>query len=173
MKKTFSGLMVGAMLVGGAFQTASLVSAQAQTGNSGSGEVKVTYNANIVAPDVGTDPDFAVLIPSSYQMSDKDQYIEGVLKMVDKDDYTQAYTGGTTIDVTVQSDNGFVFANGGQYKIVDSKKATVWDASTSSPVTLKAGTVDKAINAQLTKKAGKDKANTPSADKLTFSYVVK
>ncbi len=170
MKKVMCGLMAVATLGGVALQTAT--AASAATGDAGTGEVKVTYNANVINPDVGSDPDFMVLIPSAYQLSDKQQIFEGSMKLVDKDDYTKDYAGTSVVDVTVQSANSFKFANGGAYRISDENGATVWDATKTSAVTLKAGSVDKTLNAQLTKKADKTKVNIPSSDKLTFSYSV-
>lgn len=171
MKKVLSGLMAVATLGGIALQTATVASAA--TGDSGSGEARVTYNANVIDPGVGTDPDFMVLIPSAYQLSDKQQIFEGSMKLVDKDDYTKDYAGASELQVTVHSDNGFKFANGGEYRISDENNATVWDAAKNDAVVMKAGSVTKTLNAQLTKKADKAKVNVPSSDKLTFNYTVK
>lgn len=173
MKKTFSSLVMGVLLIGGAVQTANLVSAEAQTGDTGLGEAKVTYNVNEMNPEIGTDPDFVVNIPSSYNLSDDQQVVKGSISLKDKKDRTKAYVGSAEIEVKVTSASNFTFANGGQYKIVDDTNALVWDDTKTDAITLKAGNTDKVLNAQLKKKADSDKENIAGADKLTFTYTVK
>ena len=95
--------------------------------------------------------------------------------MVDKNDFTKDYAGTAEIGLSIQSENGFTFANGGKYQLVDDANATVWDETKTEAdaMTFKAGAVSKVVNAKLTKKADQAKVNIPSSDKLTFTYTVK
>ena len=98
----------------------------------GQGQAQVTYNVNQINPDDPTaNPDFTVLIPSVYQLTDASAKTPaaGEVSIKDAQDLSKDYTGDQTVNVSVTSTKNFTFDNGGVYKLVTE------DNSTSIPAT--------------------------------------
>lgn len=170
MKKVSSLLMAAAILGSSVAQTSAF--ADSQVGDQGTGEAKVTYNAShVIDPDVGTDPDFAVVIPSGYALSNDTTIAKDKVMMADKDDLSKAYAGNTTIKVNVASQNAFKFVDAGSaetgatYKLTDGGK----DGNALTEFVMSKDAAEKEADAVLTKKANKTVA---ASDTLTFNYEV-
>lgn len=132
--------------------------------STGVGQAQVTYNVNTADPDDPTaNPDFTVLIPTEYQLSNKQKVSAGAVALKDAKDVTQNYTGDKAVKVAVTSAKNFQFDNGGTYKLVDGNKAAI-----PAEITLNKTAVSSVVNAQLIKEGSK----TASADMLTFNYTV-
>ncbi|EPM7560442.1 hypothetical protein ACTPL8_002883, partial [Enterococcus faecium] len=92
--------------------------------STGVGQAQVTYNVNTATPDDPTsNPDYAVLIPTQYELSDKSPLSAGSIAMKNIDDVSQNYAGEQSIKVSIHSAKNYHFDNGGIYKLVDDKKA--------------------------------------------------
>ncbi|WP_237461777.1 hypothetical protein, partial [Enterococcus faecium] len=66
--------------------------------DTGTGKAQVTYNVNTAGPDDPTaNPDFAVLIPTEYQLSDKQKVSAGAVALKDAKDVTQNYAGDKAV----------------------------------------------------------------------------
>ncbi|EME7159953.1 hypothetical protein O5W32_002566, partial [Enterococcus faecium] len=130
----------------------------------GQGQAQVTYNVNTADPaDPTANPDFTVLIPTEYQLSNKQKVSAGAVALKDAKDVTQNYTGDKAVKVEVTSAKNFQFDNGGTYKLVDGNKADI-----PAEITLNKTAVSSVVNAQLTKEGSK----AASVDMLTFNYTV-
>jgi len=130
----------------------------------GKGQAQVTYNVNTANPDDPTaNPDFTVLIPTEYQLSNKQKVSVGAVALKDAKDVTQNYTGDKAVKVAVTSAKNFQFDNGGTYKLVGGNKADI-----PAEITLDKTSTSSEVNAQLTKEGSK----TAAADMLTFNYTV-
>lgn len=133
---------------------------------SGQGKAQVIYNVNTITPDDPTaNPDFTVLIPSVYQLSDSNLKTaeQGEVSLKDAQYFSKDYAGDQTVNVSVTSAKDFKFDNGGEYKLVQED-----GASLPSTVPLSKTATKSAVNALLTK-AGSKAAST---DTLTFNYNV-
>ncbi len=131
---------------------------------TGTGTAQVTYNVNTITPDDPTaNPDFTVLIPTAYQLSDQQKVSSGALALKDAKDLTKNYAGDKAVKVTVASAKHFQFDNGGTYKLVDGNKADI-----PAEITLNKTNASSVVNALLTKEGTK----TASTDVLTFNYTV-
>jgi len=132
--------------------------------STGAGQAQVTYNVNTANPDDPTaNPDFTVLIPTEYQLSNKQKVSVGAVALKDAKDVTQNYTGDKAVKVAVTSAKNFQFDNGGTYKLVGGNKADI-----PAEITLDKTSTSSEVNAQLTKEGSK----TAAADMLTFNYTV-
>ncbi|EGP4895215.1 hypothetical protein FI615_002760 [Enterococcus faecium] len=132
--------------------------------DTGTGKAQVTYNVNTAGPDDPTaNPDFAVLIPTEYQLSDKQKVSAGAVALKDAKDVTQNYAGDKAVKVAVTSAKNFQFDNGGTYKLVDGNKADI-----PAEITLNKTATTSVVNALLTKEGTKSAAT----DMLTFNYTV-
>ena len=125
------------------------------------GQAQVTYNVN--TDDPTANPDFTVLIPTEYQLSNKQKVSAGAVALKDAKDVTQNYTGDKAVKVAVTSAKNFQFDNGGTYKLVDGNTADI-----PAEITLNKTATSSVVNAQLTKEGSK----TAFADILTFNYTV-
>ncbi|EPM7560384.1 hypothetical protein ACTPL8_002820 [Enterococcus faecium] len=129
---------------------------------TGHGQAQVTYNVNTATPDDPTsNPDYAVLIPTQYELSDKSPLSAGSIAMKNIDDVSQNYAGEQSIKVSIHSAKNYHFDNGGIYKLVDDKKADI-----PAEITLNKTTPSSVVNAHLEHKGLKQ----PSSDVLTFTY---
>lgn len=132
----------------------------------GQGKAQVTYNVNAITPDDPTaNPDFTVLIPTVYQLSDSNlkTAAQGEVSVKDAQDLSKDYAGNQTINVSVTSAKAFKFDNGGEYKLVKEDGAAL-----PATVPLSKDTTKSAVNALLTKVGAK----SASTDTLTFNYQV-
>lgn len=85
------------------------------------GQAQIMYNANQIDPDDPTaNPDFTVLIPSIYQLSDRNlkTAAPGEVSLKDAQDISKNYTGEQTVNLSIASTKNFTFDNGGEYKLV-------------------------------------------------------
>ena len=131
---------------------------------NGQGQTQVTYNVNAMAPDDPTsNPEYTVVIPTEYKLSDTQKLAAGTIALKDAKDVSKDYAGDQAVKVSVTSAKSFKFDNGGEYKLVDGVKANI-----PTEITLNKTTTSSVVNAQLTKEGSK----TASADMLTFSYTV-
>ncbi|MCH1976476.1 hypothetical protein MCG01_05035 [Enterococcus hirae] len=133
----------------------------------GTGKAQVTYNVNTITPDDPTaNPDFTVLIPSVYQLTDINAKTPaaGEVSIKDAQDLSKDYAGDQTVNVSVTSTKNFTFDNGGAYKLVASDNTTPVPAT----IPLSKTTPKSIVNALLTKTGTK----TASADTLNFQYTV-
>ncbi|EPM7560387.1 hypothetical protein ACTPL8_002823 [Enterococcus faecium] len=130
--------------------------------DQGQGQVQVTYNVNTITPDDPTsNPDYAVLIPTQYELSDKSPVSKGSIAMKNIDDLSQNYAGEQSIKVSISSAKNYHFDNEGTYKLVGEN-----DAAIPAEITLNKTTPSSKVDAHLVHKGHK----TPSSDVLTFTY---
>lgn len=128
----------------------------------GHGQAQVTYNVNTATPDDPTsNPDYAVLIPNQYELSDRSPLSSGSIAMKNIDDVSQNYAGEQSIKVSIHSAKNYHFDNGGIYKLVDDQKADI-----PAEITLNKTKPSSVVNAHLEHKGLKQ----PSSDVLTFTY---
>ena len=132
--------------------------------DTGTGKAQVTYNVNTATPDDPTaNPDFTVLIPTEYQLSDKQKEFDGSVELKDVKDVTKNYAGDKAVKVAVTSAKNFHFDNGGIYKLVDGNGTDI-----PAEITLNKTNTSSVVNALLTKEGSKKAAT----DMLTFNYTV-
>jgi len=132
--------------------------------STGQGQAQVTYNVNAMTPDDPTsNPEYTVVIPTEYKLSDTQKLSAGTIALKDAKDVSKDYAGDQAVKVSVASAKSFKFDNGGEYKLVDGAKTNI-----PAEITLNKTTTSSVVNAQLTKEGSK----TASADMLTFSYTV-
>jgi len=130
----------------------------------GTGNAQVTYNVNAMTPDDPTsNPEYTVVIPTEYKLSDTQKLAAGTIALKDAKDVSKDYAGDQAVKVSVTSAKSFKFDNGGEYKLVDGVKANI-----PTEITLNKTTTSSVVNAQLTKEGSK----TASADMLIFNYTV-
>ncbi|WP_165007688.1 MULTISPECIES: hypothetical protein [unclassified Enterococcus] len=128
----------------------------------GTGTAQVTYNVNTMTPDDPTsNPEYTVLIPLKYELTDAQKVAAGKIELKDAKDISKNYVGEKSVKVTVTSANGFKFNNGGEYKLIDGTKNDI-----PAEITLDKITSSSVVNAFLTKEGQK----TAAADMLTFNY---
>jgi len=108
-------------------------------------------------------PDFTVLIPTEYQLSNKQKVSVGAVALKDAKDVTQNYTGDKAVKVAVTSAKNFQFDNGGIYKLVDEHGKDI-----QTEITLNKTNTSAVATAQLTKEGSK----TAATDMLIFNYAV-
>ncbi|MEY8500406.1 hypothetical protein [Enterococcus avium] len=150
-----------AMMGGVSFSGAQMI---AYAADSGTGQAQVTYNVNTIVPDDPTaNPDFTVLIPTEYKLSDSKKMSAGSVELKDAQDITQNYAGDKTIKITVSSKKNFQFDNGGIYKLVDDSGNAL-----AAELSLNKTTTSTVANAKLDKSGTK----TAASDMLTFNYTV-
>lgn len=131
------------------------------------GSAKVTYNVNQITPDDPTDnPDFAVLIPTVYKLTDdnKKAPAAGEVSFKDAGDVSVDYQGTAKVDINITSAKNFIFENGGTYQLVSAPGVAI----PNNKFTLSKDSVKQTVGAQLTKVGTK----TTSTDTLTFNYKV-
>ncbi|PQC87447.1 hypothetical protein CUN38_14400, partial [Enterococcus faecium] len=105
MKKwsKWSGLMVvGTMLSTLSMSGVTTVLADDKIDDAGSGSAQVHYVGNKADTDV-VDPTFSVIIPTYYQLTNKQKLAEGQVKMVKFDDASAAYDGDSEINIKIAS----------------------------------------------------------------------
>lgn len=130
--------------------------------DQGQGQAQVTYNVNTATPsDPTNNPDYAVLIPTQYELSDKSPLSAGTVAMKNIDDVSQNYAGDQAIKISISSAKNYHFDNGGIYKLVDGNNAAI-----PAEITLNKTTPSSVVNAHLEQKGAKQ----PSSDVLTFTY---
>ncbi|UYT12323.1 hypothetical protein [Lactococcus garvieae] len=167
MINTKKAVLFGTTAVLGLTTLGALQSVSYAATSGGAGTAQITYNVNKMEPtDPTSNPDFAVLIPSAYNLADQNikTPVKGEISIQDADDITKTYAGSEKVDISFASAKNFAFDNGGAYQIVDGSGTKI-----AGPITLDSTTTSSAVNAQLTKKGAK----TASADTLTFTYTVK
>ncbi|EGP4915393.1 hypothetical protein FHP76_002574 [Enterococcus faecium] len=191
MKKwsKWSGLMVvGTMLSTLAMSGVTTVLADDKIDDAGSGSAQVHYVGNKADTDV-VDPTFSVIIPTYYQLTNKQKLAEGQVKMVKFDDASTAYDGETEINIKIASAHGDHIndeadkylgfeGNDGRYTLVgdDRDYLTQGFSDANEENTFAKGfymhkdVTRKTLNAKLTKLS----SNNVSAgtDTLTFNYSV-
>ncbi|HFK9654630.1 TPA: hypothetical protein ACG06A_002538, partial [Enterococcus faecium] len=114
MKKwsKWSGLMVvGTMLSTLSMSGVTTVLADDKIDDAGSGSAQVHYVGNKADTDV-VDPTFSVIIPTYYQLTNKQKLAEGQVKMVKFDDASAAYDGDSEINIKIASAHGDNINNG-------------------------------------------------------------
>ncbi|MET1104786.1 hypothetical protein [Enterococcus faecium] len=191
MKKwsKWSGLMVvGTMLSTLSMSGVTTVLADDKIDDAGSGSAQVHYVGNKADTDV-VDPTFSVIIPTYYQLTNKQKLAEGQVKMVKFDDASTAYDGETEINIKIASAHGDHIndeadkylgfeGNDGRYTLVgdDRDYLTQGFSDANEENTFAKGfymhkdVTRKTLNAKLTKLS----SNNVSAgtDTLTFNYSV-
>ncbi|MEX1567769.1 hypothetical protein AB3I41_12245 [Enterococcus sp. C42(2024)] len=191
MKKwsKWSGLMVvGTMLSTLSMSGVTTVLADDKIDDAGSGSAQVHYVGNKADTDV-VDPTFSVIIPTYYQLTNKQKLAEGQVKMVKFDDASTAYDGETEINIKIASAHGDHIndeadkylgfeGNDGRYTLVGDGRdyLTQGFSDDNEENTFAKGfymhkdVTRKTLNAKLTKLS----SNNVSAgtDTLTFNYSV-
>ena len=183
----WSGLMVvGTMLSTLSMSGVTTVMADDTLADTGTGTAQVHYVGNKADTDV-VDPTFSVIIPTYYQLSNKQKLAEGQVKMVKFDDASAAYDGNSEIKVTIASANGNNIDNGylgfsgndGRYILCGDRDNYLTDGFLSEGdrkttfaegFFLNRNTNIKQMNAKLTKLSSDNVS--AGTDTLTFNYLV-
>ncbi|HFC9135054.1 TPA: hypothetical protein QFG33_002493 [Enterococcus faecium] len=192
MKKwsKWSGLMVvGTMLSTLSMSGVTTVMADDTLADTGTGTAQVHYVGNKADTDV-VDPTFSVIIPTYYQLSNKQKLAEGQVKMVKFDDASAAYDGNSEINVKIVSAHadhindeagkylGFE-GNDGRYTLVsgenrdylvDGFSAAERENTFAKGFYLNKDAASKQVNAKLTKLSSDNVS--AGTDTLTFNYLV-
>ncbi|EGP4846788.1 TPA: hypothetical protein QFC14_002697 [Enterococcus faecium] len=189
MKKwsKWSGLMVvGTMLSTLSMSGVTTVLADDKIDDAGSGSAQVHYVGNKADTDV-VDPTFSVIIPTYYQLTNKQKLAEGQVKMVKFDDASAAYDGDSEINIKIASAHGDNINNGylgfegndGRYTLVSGENRDYLvdgfsnaerENTFAEGFFMNKNAASKQMNAKLTKLS----SNNVSAgtDTLTFNYSV-
>ncbi|EMG1505159.1 hypothetical protein V2123_002523 [Enterococcus faecium] len=192
MKKwsKWSGLMVvGTMLSTLSMSGVTTVLADDKIDDAGSGSAQVHYVGNKADTDV-VDPTFSVIIPTYYQLTNKQKLAEGQVKMVKFDDASAAYDGNSEINIKIASAHGDHIndevdkylgfeGNDGRYTLVSGENRDYLvdgfsnaerENTFAEGFFMNKNAASKQMNAKLTKLS----SNNVSAgtDTLTFNYSV-